>query len=177
MALRMGVRVGFIQNLIRAKRTTDMCVWVGAECSWRTGWLAAALKGFVAQVPSCSPDCWGPCCSRGGSDGGRFFLAEGSARQEWTSSVPECLPLGACPLGACPASPAPWLVRRLGIPVFTCLHRSCGTRENPPALGANIQSLKDLSTQHPPPNLKPYRNSIFPGPGVIASLTKWGLDA
>lgn len=82
--MRTGVNVGFIQNLIgpRWKRCADgigVGVGVGVDAGvdveedWLAGWLAAELEGFIEQVPSCSPDCWGPGCSRGGSDRGRSF--------------------------------------------------------------------------------------------------------
>lgn len=73
----MGVCVGFIQNLIgpRGQRCSWWCECgcEGGLLGWLVGRLAAELKGFIDQVPSCSPDCWGPGCSRGGSDRGRSF--------------------------------------------------------------------------------------------------------
>lgn len=41
------------------------------------GQVAAELKGFMAQVPSCSPAIWGPGCSRGGSEGARVVAPAG----------------------------------------------------------------------------------------------------
>lgn len=69
----MGSCVGFIQNLIGQRRVGGVNVSVDAKEGCLAGWLAAELKGFIDQVPSCSPDCWGPGCSRGGSDRGRSF--------------------------------------------------------------------------------------------------------
>ena len=60
----MGIHVGFIQNLIgpRGQRCVDGR-WCGRGCGCegcvKEDWLAAELKGFIDQVPSCSPDCWG----------------------------------------------------------------------------------------------------------------------
>lgn len=76
--MRMGVCVGFIQNLIgpRGQRRAAGGVSVNVvdvKEGCLACWLAAELEGFIDQVPSCSPDCWGPGCSRGGSDRGRSF--------------------------------------------------------------------------------------------------------
>lgn len=85
-----------------------------------------------------------------------LLLAEGSARQEWTSTLRRVLP----PSQAC----TPYFIAWSGlVPSIPC---RCGTRENPPVLDANIQSPRTYQ----PIILPPISNSIAtlssPGPGA-----------
>lgn len=95
--------------------------------------LAAELKGSIDQVPSCSPDCWGQGCIRGGSDRGRSF---------WRRARPA--KSGRLRYVVCSFLPLQLLVR------------ICETRKNPPPLDANIQS----SRTYQPIILPPISNSI-----------------
>lgn len=138
-----GRLCGFHPESNRAKR---------AKVCWcLTGWLAAELKGFIDQVPSCSPDCWGPGCSRGGSDRGRSF---------WRRARPA--KSGRLRYVVCSfhthTSAGPYLPGRSLVwsgPSIPC-RCAAGPRKNPPGLDANIQSPRTYQ----PIILPPISNSI-----------------
>lgn len=186
----MGGCVGFIQNLMGpgGKRCVDGAgVDVEEDCGGGSGrglaaWPAAAWKGFNRPSAVLFPRLLGglgaglqPRWVRGWS----LLLAEGSARQEWASTLRRCVCVCVCCVSPCQLLPSlhgerltTWLLS-----YSATEPPGLAARENPSPPRCKHPIAQDLSTHHPPSNLKLYRNSIFPGPGAVASLTAWSIDA